>query len=71
MCYLLLQLKTTTEGWGDEIESQQAASGAIERRTGHAGIITPFRAEYPQQARSTQHPQTQRKLPPHQELLSR
>lgn len=67
----LLQLETTAEGRGDKVESQQAASGAIERRAGHAGIVAPLRAKYPQQAGSAQHPQTQRKLPPHQELLSR
>jgi len=66
-----LQLKTTTERRGDKVESQQATSRAIKRRAGYAGIITSLRAKYPQQAGSTEHPQTQRKLPPHQELLSR
>lgn len=69
--FILLQLKTTTERRGDKVESQQATSGTIERRAGYTSIITSFRAKYPQQAGSTQHPQTQRKLPPHQELLSR
>lgn len=71
MFNVLLQLKTAAEGRGDEIESQQAAPRTTERRAGHIGVVTPLRAEYPQQARSAQHPQTQRKLPPHQELLSR
>lgn len=68
---LLLQLEAAAKGRGDEVESEQAASGAIERRAGHASVSASLRAEYPQQAGSTQHPQTQRKLPPHQELLSR
>jgi len=40
--FVLLQLETTAEGRGDKVESQQAASGAIERRAGYASIVTPF-----------------------------
>lgn len=71
MIFILLQLKTTTERRGDKIESQQTTSGAIKRRARYPSVITSFRAKYSQQAGSTQHPQTQRKLPPHQELLSK
>lgn len=53
---LILQLETTAEGRGDKIESQQATSGAIERRVGHFGLVAPVRAKYPQQAGQTQHP---------------
>lgn len=67
----ILQLETTAEGWGDEIESQQATSGAIERRVGHFGLVAPVRAKYPQQAGQTQHPQTQRQLSSDEELFSR
>lgn len=67
----ILQLETAAEGWGDKIESQQATSGAIERRVGHFGLVAPVRAKYPQQAGQTQHPQTQRQLPSDEELFSR
>lgn len=66
-----MQLETTAKGWGDEIESQQATSGAIERRVGYFGLVAPVRAKYPQQAGQTQHPQTQRQLSSDEELFSR
>ncbi|OAD59168.1 Aryl hydrocarbon receptor repressor [Eufriesea mexicana] len=62
--------EAAAKGWGDQVEPQQATSGATERRTGHAGVVASVRAKYSQQAGSAQHPQTQRQLPPDQELLS-
>lgn len=60
-----------TPGTADQVEPEQAPSGAPERRTGHAGKSTALRPERALQAGQAFHSQAQRILPTHQELLPR